>query len=106
MRKLITVIILYWLKSERKGLLLYKSINMKIFHHTVIDTCFEMLKSSEHEKLCRYSNYEPPILKIVLKLISWSPNLILLLDSKNRGHWVEIMSTLYTPYNTKFEIGK
>ena len=24
----------------------------------VIETCFEMLKSSEHEKLWRYSNYK------------------------------------------------
>ena len=29
-----------------------------IFHHSVIETCFEMLKSSEHKKSLRYSNYE------------------------------------------------
>ena len=28
------------------------------FHHTVIETCFEMLKSSEHEKSWRYSSYK------------------------------------------------
>ena len=32
-----------------------------IFYHTVIETCFEMLKSSEYEKLRRYSNYKSPI---------------------------------------------
>ena len=31
-----------------------------IFHHTVIETSLEMLKSSEHKKLRRYSNYKSP----------------------------------------------
>jgi hypothetical protein len=40
-----------------------------IFQHTVIETCFKMLKSSKHKKLWRYSNI----------------NFILLLNSKYRG---------------------
>ena len=34
-----------------------------------------MLKSSEHEKLGRYSNYKPPILNIVLKSAQLIPQL-------------------------------
>ena len=29
----------------------YYSMNLSIFHLTVIETCFEMVKSSEHENL-------------------------------------------------------
>ena len=43
---------------KRKGSLLLWIYQYWIFHHTVIKTCFEILKSSEHEKLCRYSNYK------------------------------------------------
>ena len=42
---------------ERKGLL-YK---YWIFHHTIIETGFKMLKSSEHEKLWRYSSHKSVI---------------------------------------------
>ena len=56
-----------------------------IFYHTKIETCFEMLIYSEQEKLWRNSN--SLIFKIFLKLVSSSPNLILLLNSKNRGPW-------------------
>ena len=41
----------------RKGLLNYLEIDQyRIFHHKVIWTCFEMLKSSEHENFWRFSN--------------------------------------------------
>ena len=56
-----------------------------IFYHTKIETCFEMLIYSEQEKLGRNSN--SLIFKIFLKLVSLSPNLFLLLNSKNRGPW-------------------
>ena len=37
------------------------SIQYWIFHHKVIETCFEMQKSSENEKpFRRYSNYKSP----------------------------------------------
>ena len=36
--------------SREKGLL-SKNLTIMIFHQTVIETCFEMLKSSEHENL-------------------------------------------------------
>ena len=29
-----------------------------IFHHKVTETCFEMLKSSDHKKLRHYSSYK------------------------------------------------
>ena len=35
----------------RKGLLISESINIDYILYTVIETCFGMLKSSEHEKL-------------------------------------------------------
>ena len=59
----------------------------RIFHHTVTKTCFEMLKSSEHEKSRRYLNYKSP--NFVLELDRWSLNLILLLNYKKRGSWKE-----------------
>ena len=34
-----------------KGITTQESINNIIFHHTVIENTFEMLKSSEHNKL-------------------------------------------------------
>ena len=38
----------------------YYSKNISIFLHLIkqlLETCFEMLKSLEHDKLWRYSNY-------------------------------------------------
>ena len=43
--------------------------SLKIYHNTVIQTCFEMLKSSEHKKLCLFKLKIPQTFKIVLKLI-------------------------------------
>ena len=63
----------------------YYSKNLSILNilsYRVIETCREMLKFSEHEKLWRYSNYISPSFKIVLKLGIWFPNFILLLNSK------------------------
>ena len=42
--------------SREKVITTLKIYQYWIFHHTVSETCFEMLKSSEHEKLGRYSN--------------------------------------------------
>ena len=36
--------------SREKGITTLRIYQYRIFHHTVIETCFEMLKSSEHEK--------------------------------------------------------
>ena len=58
-----------------------------IFYHLKIQTCFEMLKSSEHKKIWRCSNYKSPNFKIFLKLIILSRKLIFLLNSKNMGPW-------------------
>ena len=67
-----------------------------IFHHTVIETCFEIIKYSEHEKLWRYSTYKSPNSLDFLILLSWSPNLNLLfipyiirtLDAGLLWHWI------------------
>ena len=57
-------VILYIIQSREKGLLLQKSIKKN--YQTVIETCFEMLKSSEHKILCRKSNYKSPNFMIKL----------------------------------------
>ena len=44
-------------EKEITTLRIYRS---GLFHHTVIEICFEMLKSSEHEKSWRYSNSISP----------------------------------------------
>ena len=43
------------------------------FQYTVIETCFGMLKSPEHEKLKRYSNYKSLIFKDCSKVKSADP---------------------------------
>ena len=37
--------------SREKVITTLQIYQYQIFHHTVIETCFEMLKSTEHEKL-------------------------------------------------------
>ena len=57
-----------------KGLLILESINTYgIFHHTVIETYFEMLNSSENKKLRRYSNYESSNFESCSKVRSANP---------------------------------
>ena len=67
----------------------------------MIKTSFEMIKSLEHENLRNHDAIKilnSPIFKIVLKLDELLPNLILLLNSKNRGPWKISMSNM----NSKF----
>ena len=58
---LIVANMLVWNYSERKD---YYSKNLPILNTSscsaVIETYFEILKSSEHHKLWRYSNYKSP----------------------------------------------
>ena len=46
--------------DQREGITTLRIYQYCIFHHTVIETCFEILKSSEHEKLGHYSSYKSP----------------------------------------------
>ena len=78
-------VLFVYILSREKGITTLRIYQYWIFHHAVIETCFDMLKSSEHEKSWRYSNKKFLIFKIVLNLDCWSPNLILLLNSNNRG---------------------
>ena len=39
-----------------------------IFHHTVIETCFDMLKTQKMRNNDAIQILDPPILKIILKL--------------------------------------
>ena len=66
----------------------YYSKNLSIFNILSYSdwNLFWYAKYSEHEKLWRQI-INPPILKIVLKLGQLIPNLILLLNSKNRRPW-------------------
>ena len=41
---------------REKGITTLINIQYWIFHHIVIETCFKMLKSSEHRKLRRYKS--------------------------------------------------
>ena len=67
-------VLIYIVKSERKGLLLLESFGFNIeYFIIVIKTCFEMLKSSEHEKLRRFQMINPPIFKMVQKLNQLTP---------------------------------
>ena len=46
----------YWLwNSREKGITTLRIYQYWIFHHTVIETCFEMVKSSEHINLPIFS---------------------------------------------------
>ena len=45
---------------QREGITTLRIYQYWIFHHTVIETCFEMLKPSEHKKSWRYSSYKSP----------------------------------------------
>ena len=47
--------------TREKGISTRRINQYWIFHHTLIETYFEMLKSSEHEILGRSSNYKSPI---------------------------------------------
>ena len=49
-------LLMYFNREGITNIRIYQSL----FHHY---TCYEMLKSSEHEKLRRYTNYEPQNLK-------------------------------------------
>ena len=90
--------------TREKGITTLRTYQYQIFHHPVIETCFAMLKSSEHERYYdAIQTINPPILRIVRKLYCWSPNFILLLNSENRGPWSMTMSlslfdTLQTSY--------
>ena len=74
-------------KTREKGNTTLRTYQYWIFHHIVIETCFEMIKSSEHERLWRYSSYKSQNILDCSKVFTWFPNLILLLNSKNRRPW-------------------
>ena len=48
-----------WIFRE-KGITTLQISQYWIFQHAVIETCFEMLESSEHEKVWRFSSYKSP----------------------------------------------
>ena len=56
---------------RKKGITTLRIYQCWILNHKVIETCFEMLKSSEHENLRSYSSYW-------FSRFNWSPNLKLL----------------------------
>ena len=56
---------------RKKGIATLRIYQCWILNHKVIETCFEMLKSSEHENLRSYSSYW-------FSRFNWSPNLKLL----------------------------
>ena len=60
---------------------------LNILSYSMIETCFKLIKSSEHQKLWRYSSYKSPNILDCSEDFSWFPNLILLLNSKNRRPW-------------------
>ena len=64
--------------QKREGITTLRTYQNWIFYHTVIETCFEMLKSSEHAKLWRLSIYKYPNFFTVLNFFSLSPNFNLL----------------------------
>ena len=45
---------------EKEGIPTLRTYKYWIIYHTVIETCFELLKSSEHEKLWGYSSNKTP----------------------------------------------
>ena len=45
---------------ENKGITTLRIYQYWVFYNRVIETCFDMLKSSEHKKICRYLNYKSP----------------------------------------------
>ena len=67
-----------WSLFREKGILTLRIYQYWIFHPSVIEICFEMLKSSEHEKLRRYSSYKSPNFLECTEVFSWSPNFNLL----------------------------
>ena len=46
--------------TREKGIPTLRTYKYWVIYHTVIETCFEILKSSEHEKLWRYSSNKSP----------------------------------------------
>ena len=70
--------------TQREGITTLRIYKYWIFHHTVIETSFEMLKSSEHEKFWRYSiqTINPHYYRLPW---SWSPKVISLINSEKRG---------------------
>ena len=52
----------------------YSTSQFWIFRHTVIETCFKMLNSSDHEKLWCYSCYKFSKFFDCFKFFSWSSN--------------------------------
>ena len=57
-----------------------------MFHHRVIETCFEMLKSSENTRnYDAFQIMDPPILDIVLKLDPPIPQIYFSIKFYNRG---------------------
>ena len=69
---------LFLQKSREKEINTLRIFKYWIFYHTVIETCFKMLKSSENEKLTRYSSYKSHNFLDCSKVFSWSLNFNLL----------------------------
>ena len=49
MQPLIVSTILRIIKNREKGITTLRIYQYRIFHHTVIETCFDMLKSLKHK---------------------------------------------------------
>ena len=65
---------------REKGITTLRIYQYGIFHHTVIETCFEMQNTRNYNVI---QIINPPIFKIVLKLDQKIHNLILLLNFRN-----------------------
>ena len=86
---------------DNKGITTPRIYQYWIFHHTTLETCFEMLNPQNTRNYDSIQTINPPIFKIFLNLICWSPNFILLLHSKNRGPKVFDRLTWRVDYSTK-----
>ena len=64
------------MELREKGITTLRNYQYWIFHHTVIETYFEMLNFSEDEKLGASQTINIPIFKIGLKI----PNLIFFIE--------------------------
>ena len=101
------------MKNRKKGIsIIYISIisilriyQYWIFNHTVIKTCFEILKSSEHEKLWRYLNYKSPNFQDCSEAISADPPIsFYYMKSTYLTHWDFTKANyIYIFYNFLFD---
>ena len=92
-----------YITHREKGITTLRKYQYWKFHHTVIKTCFKMLKSFEHEKSWLYSNNKSPNFKIVLKLDQLIPQLYFLYQILRIGS-LSITRVTLIPVHIKFYI--